>query len=221
MTCDLLPKRNAEILRSRKYDRYHLGCNLVLVRGWLNIDFLPNSPSPTGEFYVEPLSSDKTYYFLNWDLSEGLPADDNTLEFVYHSHFLEHITYRQGLSLLQQIYAALKPGGRQRIVVPDLEVYCKAYLQKNDEFLDRYKNSEPNLQIGLHETRGSIFVSQLYEHGHKMGWDFETLQWALSKIGFQNIRRTECRETDFPDIDKLEICDDFRVSESLFVECEK
>jgi hypothetical protein len=54
-----------------------------------------------------------------------------------------------------------------------------------------------------------------------MGWDFETLSLALKKVGFKNIRRTECREGDFPDIQKLEIRDPFRVAESMFVECEK
>ena len=180
-----------------------------------------NSPSPVGEFYSEPLSLDNKNFFLNWDLTKGLPANQNTLECVYHSHFLEHLTYRDGLKLLQEIYDALKIGGRQRIVVPDLEIYCRAYLDTKNNFLYDYQSAESAIQSEIYETKGSIFVSQFYEHGHKMGWDFESLRFALKKIGFKNIRRTECRESDFPDVQVLEISDLFRVAESMFVECEK
>jgi predicted SAM-dependent methyltransferase len=217
----LLPQKNAELLRNKNYTHYHLGCNQILIKGWLNIDFLMNSPSPVGEFYSEPLSPDNKNFFLNWDLTKGFPADRNTLDCVYHSHFLEHLTYRDGIRLLQEIYDALKIGGRHRIVVPDLEVYCRAYLDAKNKFLFDYQSAELAIQSKIYETKGSIFVSQFYEHGHKMGWDFETLSMVLKKVGFKNIRKMECREGDFPDVQKLEICDPFRVAESMFVECEK
>jgi len=198
-----------------------LGCNKLLIKGWLNIDFVPKSSFVEGEFYPLAVSTHSEYFFLNWNLTKGLPAENDSLEFVYHSHFLEHLTYRNGLNILGEIYAALKIGGRHRLVVPDLEVYCRAYLDTKNKFLFDYQSTETAIQSEIYETRGSIFISQFYEHGHKMGWDFDTLSLALKKIGFKNIRRTECRESDFPDIHKLEICDSFRVAESMFVECEK
>jgi hypothetical protein len=198
-----------------------LGCNKLLIKSWLNIDFVPKSSFVEGEFYPLAVSTHFEYFFLNWNLTNGLPAENDSLEFVYHSHFLEHLTYRNGLNILGEIYAALKIGGRHRLVVPDLEVYCRAYLDTKNKFLFDYQSTETAIQSEIYETRGSIFISQFYEHGHKMGWDFDTLSLALKKIGFKNIRRTECRESDFPDIHKLEICDSFRVAESMFVECEK
>ena len=115
----------------------------------------------------------------------------------------------------------MKVGGRHRIVVPDLEVYCRGYLNYHDNFLSQYRDIDSDIQTNLYETRGSIFISQFYEHGHKMVWDFETLLVTLEKIGYKNIKRTACRESDFPDLPHLETTDTFRVSESLYVECEK
>jgi predicted SAM-dependent methyltransferase len=219
MSLDILPANTAQFIRTNKIRGFHLGCNTLLPNNWINIDFLHYQPQ--GIFYRAPTASDKTRVLLNWDLTKGLPADPNTLDYVYHSHLLEHLNYRDGLKLLSEIYSALKVGGRQRIVVPDLERYCKGYLNYHDKFLDQFRESESGIQSDIFETRGSIFMSQFYEQDHKMGWDFETLFIALKKLGFRNIKRTRWRESDFPDLNKLESGEPFRIAESLYAECEK
>jgi hypothetical protein len=54
-----------------------------------------------------------------------------------------------------------------------------------------------------------------------MSWDFETLFVALKKLGFKNIKRTQWRDNDFPDLKNLESNEPFRIAESLCAECEK
>ena len=219
MSLNLLPVYTANAIRMTEQNRYHLGSNTLLPKNWLNIDYAQNYPQ--GEFCSPPTAPDRTHIILNWDLTRGLPADPITLEYVYHSHLLEHLNYRDGLKLLSEIYTALKVGGRQRIVVPDLERYCKGYLNYHDKFLDQFRESESGIQSDIFETRGSIFMSQFYEQDHKMGWDFETLFVALKKLGFKNIKRTQWHESDFPDLNLLESDEPFRIAESLYAECEK
>jgi hypothetical protein len=217
----LLPEHGGKILRKAKYKKYHLGCNKLLVKGWLNVDFVDKNSFVEGEFYPLAISTQADYFFLNWDLVNGLPAEKESLDYVYHSHFLEHLSYRDGLKIIGEIFSALRPRGRHRIVVPDLEKYCRSYLNDRDDFLIRYQKTLSVGQVEDYEARGALFVSQLYEHGHKMGWDFETLFTALSKAGFKNIERKEFAKGDFPDLDKLEIGDSFRIEESMVIECEK
>jgi SAM-dependent methyltransferase len=62
------------------------------------------------------------------DLRKGIPFEDNTVDIAYHSHFLEHLDPPAGRRFLLEVKRVLKPGGIQRIVVPDLERLCAEYL---------------------------------------------------------------------------------------------
>jgi SAM-dependent methyltransferase len=62
------------------------------------------------------------------DLRKGIPYAADSVDAVYHSHFLEHLDPPHARSFLQEVWRVLKPGGIQRIVVPDMERLCADYL---------------------------------------------------------------------------------------------
>jgi SAM-dependent methyltransferase len=62
------------------------------------------------------------------DLRKGIPCSADSVDAVYHSHFLEHLDPPHARSFLQEVWRVLKPGGIQRIVVPDMERLCADYL---------------------------------------------------------------------------------------------
>ena len=62
------------------------------------------------------------------DLRKGIPFDAGSVDAVYHSHFLEHLDPPIARLFLQEVWRVLKPGGIQRIVVPDMERLCASYL---------------------------------------------------------------------------------------------
>jgi len=62
------------------------------------------------------------------NLARGIPAADGTVDMVYHSHLLEHLDREIAESFLSEIHRVLKPGGIVRVVVPDLELYVRKYL---------------------------------------------------------------------------------------------
>jgi hypothetical protein len=66
------------------------------------------------------------------DLSRGIPYPGNSADAVYHSHFLEHLDRDAAHAFLVEVMRVLKPGGIQRIVVPDMEVNCRSYLAHLD-----------------------------------------------------------------------------------------
>lgn len=65
---------------------------------------------------------------LAFDVTRGLPFPDDSVDAVYHSHMLEHLDRGAAGALMREVRRVLKPGATQRIVVPDLETVCRAYL---------------------------------------------------------------------------------------------
>lgn len=62
------------------------------------------------------------------NLAKGIPFDSESIDAVYHSHLLEHLDRNVVEKFLLEIKRVLKPGGIQRIVVPDFEKACRDYL---------------------------------------------------------------------------------------------
>lgn len=70
------------------------------------------------------------------DLRKPLKIADKQVDFVYHSHTLEHLSYWDAIQLLNECYRILKDGGICRIVVPDLEQLTHNYLFYLNQYLD-------------------------------------------------------------------------------------
>lgn len=86
------------------------------------------------------LATDVSHEFTNIDftpvnnevkkvnLLKPLPYDDNSFDFIYCSHFLEHLDRGNALSFLKEVRRVLKKGGIFRAVVPDLEEMVHEYI---------------------------------------------------------------------------------------------
>ena len=91
--------------------RLNIGCGRQFRADWCNIDLIAMNQA-----------------VIQHDIRTGLPFPDGTFDAVYHSHVLEHLTPEQGQHLLQECLRVLRPGGRLRVVVPDLERIADLYL---------------------------------------------------------------------------------------------
>jgi predicted SAM-dependent methyltransferase len=197
--------------------KVNLGCGLAIAAGWINIDGSLNAliaSSPSG---LHPLayrlSGASRYYsreqycrllsdhvFVHHDLVHGIPLADACADFVYSSHFLEHLNRNDAEHLLCASFRILKPGGTLRIVVPDLEYALSLYSSGKKKMM--------LTQYFFVEDDGSHYAQ------HKYMYDFALLKEALEKIGFKEIRRCSFRHGKTPDLDTL----DNRPEDSLFVE---
>ena len=68
------------------------------------------------------------------DVRKGLPFKDNSVSFIYSSHFFEHLTYFEGRDLIRECYRVAAPNAIIRIVVPDVELLVRKYVDKDSEF---------------------------------------------------------------------------------------
>lgn len=202
------------------FHKMNLGCGVNLVRDYLNIGYWPELTDGT---VYKDIDGNMGTYMLNYDLTKGLPVPDESQQVIYHSHFLEHVGYKDGIKLLSDIYKKLLPGGVHRIVVPDMELWIKSYYEKNDFFINKYREEVLSEDIEIYKPRGAAFMGMLHNHGHKCGWDYDMLAFHLQNIGFKSINRMMYQETNLlqSDIQILEPYLPLRAIESLCVECVK
>ena len=197
--------------------KVNLGCGLRVAKGWLNIDGSLNAMFASWPFWIHTilyrLSGSRQYYsleqycdilenhqFLYHDLSLSLPLHDNTVDFIYSSHFFEHLFKDDASKLLKACAKALKPEGIIRISIPDLAYAVSLYeLGRKTEMLEDYF---------FVEGKGSYLAR------HKYMYDFDLIKATLEEAGFSNVTRCEYRAGKTPDIAILDVYPDV----SLFVE---
>ena len=138
------------------------------------------------------------------DLRKKLPFDDESYEGVFIEHTLEHFSPNDGLALLSEIFRILKPQGKIRIIVPDLDMYLGHILKPAREFSHLKSSAE------------TIF-SLTQDWGHKNVFNLEILKLVLIDVGFTKVTKTTFMNGT-PD---LLIDEPLRKWESLYLEAQK
>ena len=208
---------------SAELKRYHIGCGPILADGFLNID---------GDFecFEKRLKSGVLYavdgkpstYILKHDLRSGIPAAANSLQIIYHSHFLEHLADQEGMVLISECHRCLAPGALMRFAVPDFRLWCTNYLTGKNDFFDWYRQTYLADNKVRYKTNASVFMGMLYNWGHRMAYDYESLSVLLTRAGFANVKHAEWGTSDnIPEISSVESATSHRRLESLVIECTK
>jgi predicted SAM-dependent methyltransferase len=65
---------------------------------------------------------------IRYDIRKPLPFANNTIEEIYTSHVLEHLTEEDGIRFLLECERVLMAGGTLRIVTPDFDIVDKSVL---------------------------------------------------------------------------------------------
>ena len=199
----------------------NLGCGLAVAPGWINVDNSLNArlakrPLLRKALWKFGFLSD-FHYAVKWpaavmsyDLRKPLPYPGASIDYVYTSHFLEHLSRHDAQKLINEAFRVLKPGGLIRIVVPDLAIGVRQYVaamqaNSNDaraatEFLEWLQLSRPNVR-----------------DPHLWMYDGPSLAALLNDCGFINAAVCEYKKGRVPDCDIL----DNRPSDSLHLEAEK
>jgi predicted SAM-dependent methyltransferase len=107
--------------------------------------------------------------------------DDESCCEVYASHVFEHLAYDGEIQkTFKGIFRILKPGGRLRASVPDLEMLCRIYLHPKLTAQGRF--SIMRMMYGGRSTPYDI---------HYIGMDANLLGSLLHEAGFREIERVE------------------------------
>ena len=147
---------------------------------------------------------------LYWDLLKPLPFPENSIDFIYSSHVLEHFSYRELVFLLDSCHQTLKIGGNFSVCVPDASIYIQGYACTQDFEAAQYCKYTPAFN---HLSKIDLVNYIAYMDGHhKYMFDKENLVGILKQAGFRNVKLRKFNS----DIDSLE-----RDYESIYAEAEK
>lgn len=157
--------------------KLHLGCGGHALPGWVNLGV---HPAP-----------------LCWNVHWGLPFGDGAATHVFVSHLFEHLFFpHDAMAFLLDLKRVTTPGGRVRIVVPDVAQLIDAYQRNDREFFPRcgthWTNARgdcPLLAQLLNYAGAGPDPGYLFE-AHKFGYDFDTLAALLREAGFECIERS-------------------------------
>ena len=211
--------------------RLHLGCGPTVVPGWLNLDRSPSvllSRAPRLRWAlgkVGLLTSAQVEGFprgaIRADLTKGIPYPTGSVEYIYTSHMIEHLSRWQALALLRECMRTLTPGGLIRCAVPDLRQLAASYLDGQitssralaaDAFMVALN---PRTEIEANAVQRFVWRN-ISGAQHQWMYDAESLSAMFEEAGFSTVRVSGYQESAMPNIDLLEMR-----PESVFVEASK
>ena len=164
--------------------KVHIACGGDKKIGWLNTDI-------GSEWYVDAL--------------ERLPFPDNSIDYMYTQHFVEHITRPQACSFLAECRRVLRPTGALRISTPNLAYLVHTYCTASDDASDSFMRYLAAVELGKEKiTPGEFLNASVRTHGHLHIWDFDDLAAALSEACFTRIQRVPYGESEDPELRHLE-----------------
>jgi predicted SAM-dependent methyltransferase len=110
------------------------------------------------------------------DISDLSQFESDSIDEIYASHVLEHVSQVKALPTLKGLHRILKTSGRVYISVPDLDVLSHAII-----------NPELSPQIKFQVMR-MMFGGQMDDLDyHYFGWNQLFLSCFLSQAGFKKI----------------------------------
>lgn len=194
-------------------DRLHVGCGNVLMKGWLNI--LYEKRQEYGK-----LHQNHGALWLNYNLLNPWPVENDSIKFIAGSHFIEHLDLNNGIKFLGEAFRVLQAGGVIRLSCPDLEIYAHNYVKRNKAFFE-HKLIKEWCTFKKAETPGEIFIAKAYDSGgsHKWFYDFDSLKHILESTGFRQVKKYGRLEGTVPGLETIEPSG--RELETLYVEAVK
>lgn len=110
-----------------------------------------------------------------------LPYADNSVDEIRCSHMLEHLSYRDADAALTEWNRVLKPGGRLRLSVPDIDKVKE--LTNADSYDQRWR-----FYLMGGQTDDGDF--------HRSAYDYAVLQSYLERAGFERVQEWTSPNTD-------------------------
>jgi len=148
------------------------------------------------------------------DITKKLPYDDDSVDFVFCEHCVEHIPYPSAVEFFKECHRILKPGGTVRITVPSIEQI--------------YKNNDPDYwkfttKFQPENSKRGALANIMFKHGHQVCWTSALMEAALFYSGFEMPVYCETHKSPHPELTNVEghhkvIGDKFNLIESMSYE---
>jgi predicted SAM-dependent methyltransferase len=177
--------------------------------GWINVDLRPRSAD-----------------VIAVDVRRGLPFPDGIFDYVFHEHMIEHLDRADGIAFLEECVRVLRPGGRRRVVAPDLDFLWKLLHEQTDLTRRYVEQTVANLLPDEATPHPTLVVNNFFNSfDHRFIYDRDLLWKTIERVGFDDLRPGTLRASDDPNLDDLEnvgrLPEGFLELESMVVEARK
>lgn len=135
MTIQILNPKKIKALITRGDLKVNLGCGRNIKPGWINVDGWKRADID-----------------IVCDLSKEFPFKEGSCIYIYSEHFIEHLEWFDGYSLIKKCFNSLEKGGTFRIVFPDFKKLFKAYIDGDDDFLWKYSDGLNNRDLPYYKS---------------------------------------------------------------------
>jgi hypothetical protein len=154
------------------------------------------------------------------NLTKGLPFASNSVDVVYHSNLLEHLDRNIARMFLVEVKKVLRTDGIQRIVVPDFETVCRAYIShisicdknldeasKHDSYISaiieqsvRREVSGTRQQHFLMKVIENTFLGDARRRGETHQWMYDRINLSvlLVSLGYTNLQLQSYQKSLIP-----------------------
>jgi predicted SAM-dependent methyltransferase len=164
----------------------NVGCGTDYKKGWINID-------NNSDDNIQKLD-------FNWDLRNPLPFPENSVDYIFNEHFLEHLTVEEGQKSIRDFMRVLKKGGVMRVAMPDLDEAISLYLDpkwRKRAFVKRF-----NMEFV--QTNAELLNMSFRWWGHMWLYNWEELDRRLHEAGCANIKQKKRLKSKHPELSNLE-----------------
>lgn len=135
-------------------------------------------------------------YDAEMDISKHLIFENESVDYIYIEHGIEHITQKEAWDFLEECYRILKHGGKIRVAFPDIYQIVIANSREYNYFITGLAESMKmpfHKSIDMKETIRTMFLGL----NHKSAWTSGLMQGFLEGAGFVYI--LSCKVGESPD----------------------
>lgn len=209
-------------MSQRHDDWVQFGCGLCAPAEWTNFDSSPTlrlermpllgRVMPSGPYGRFPAN------VRYGDVVKGLPVRSGSVELLYCSHVLEHLSLKELRAALRNCRAMLRSGGVFRLVLPDLEKLIEGYATDcSDEAALKFIEYTGLGRVTRPQGIVSILRDFVGNSHHLWLWDYKSLSKELANAGFANVRRAFYLDSSSEPFRLVE--DETRWNDALGIEC--
>jgi len=161
--------------------KLNIGCGHNVLTGWLNTDY--NRASPM---------------VMYLDAKRRFPFEEETFDYIFSEHFIEHIPYWDGITMLAECFRVLKKSGKIRISTPDLAFLIDLTRADKTPLQHAYIKWASNTFTPGTPDNNEVFVINNFVRnwGHIFIYDEKTLRGAMTGAGFHSIKKFDQHQSD-------------------------
>ena len=160
--------------------KVNFGCGMTPTDGWVNYDNSFAIKLANSSFLyliakslrlltleqIENVEWNKKHKINFADATKKIPLEANSVECIYTSHMLEHLSCDGASAFLIEALRILKKGGVLRIAVPDLRIVVNNYSTVGDanKFMEQMfvqappiRNLKESLDLNINSFSNTIF----------------------------------------------------------------